>query len=90
MASIGVADGHVTVVELDCDGGMETVAADHIVNAAGAWAGRIGAMAGVDIPMRPSKGALVAVENERVDRVISRARLPGDADSGVPIGGELC
>jgi glycerol-3-phosphate dehydrogenase len=89
VTDIGVADGHVTVVELDCDGGMETVAVDHVVNAAGAWAGRIGAMAGIDIPMRPSKGALVAVENERVDRVISRARPPGDADSVVPIGGEL-
>lgn len=43
-------DGPVTGVRTD-DGG--DVAADHVVNAAGAWAGDIAAMAGVDLPVTP-------------------------------------
>ncbi len=79
----------VTGVDVESDDGAAAIVAEYVVNATGAWAGEIGAMAGVDIPMRPSKGVLVAVDNDRVDRVVSRARPPGDADSVVPQGSEL-
>lgn len=79
----------VTAVELESDGETETVLPAHVVNATGAWAGQIGEMAGVPVSMRPSKGVLVAVENDRVERVVSRARPPDDADSVVPTGTEL-
>ncbi|HWD08865.1 MAG TPA: FAD-dependent oxidoreductase, partial [Actinomycetota bacterium] len=56
------------------------------VNAAGAWAGRIGALAGCDVPVRPGKGVLVAAAPRLSQRVISRCRLPGDGDIAVPAG----
>ena len=58
--------------------------ADLAVNAAGAWAGRIGAMAGVDVEMRPTKGAMVAVDYEGLGPVLNRCRPPADGDIVVP------
>ena len=65
-------------------GTTETIRADHVVNATGAWAGRIGAMAGVDVEVRPSKGAMVVMNTRQVDTVINRCRPKGDADIVVP------
>ncbi len=89
VAHVRTDGDRVTGVDVESDDDTATIVAEHVVNATGAWAGEIGAMAGVDIPMRPSKGVLVAVDNDGVDRVVSRARPPGDADSVVPQGSEL-
>ncbi|MFB6092580.1 MAG: anaerobic glycerol-3-phosphate dehydrogenase subunit GlpA [Haloquadratum sp.] len=75
-----VEDG--AVVGVATDGG--TVRADHVVNATGAWAGQVGAMAGVDIPVRPAKGAMTVTNVRQVDTVINRCRPKGDADIVVP------
>ena len=58
---------------------------DYVVNAAGAWAGEVATLAGVDVSMRPSKGALVetAVETETV---INRCRPKTEGDILVPHG----
>ena len=48
----------VTGVETD-DGRVD---ADFVVNAAGAWAGRIAAMAGVDLPIRPRRRQVAVVD----------------------------
>ncbi len=66
------------------EGTTETLHADHVVNAAGAWAGQIGAMAGVDIAVRPSKGVMTVMNVRQVDTVINRCRPKGDADIIVP------
>ncbi len=58
--------------------------ADHVVNATGAWAGRIAAMAGLEVEVRPSKGAMVVTNVRQVDTVINRCRPKGDADIIVP------
>lgn len=42
------------------DGKIKT---KYIVNAAGAWSGQIGEMAGINIPVVPRKGNLIVVEN---------------------------
>lgn len=60
------------------------VPCDYAVNAAGAWAGRIGALAGIDVPIVPAPGAMVAVKGRLADRVISRLRPPADGDILVP------
>ncbi|MFC6797067.1 anaerobic glycerol-3-phosphate dehydrogenase subunit GlpA [Haladaptatus sp. DYSN1] len=65
-------------------GKTETIYADHVVNATGAWAGRLGEMAGVDIEVRPSKGVMTIMNVRQVDTVINRCRPKGDADIIVP------
>ncbi|MFB6165053.1 MAG: anaerobic glycerol-3-phosphate dehydrogenase subunit GlpA [Haloarculaceae archaeon] len=65
-------------------GTTERIEADHVINATGAWAGRIGAMAGVDVEVRPSKGVMTVMNVRQVDTVINRCRPKGDADIVVP------
>ncbi|MFA9518154.1 anaerobic glycerol-3-phosphate dehydrogenase subunit GlpA [Halopenitus sp. H-Gu1] len=66
------------------EGGTEEIRVDHVVNATGAWAGRIGEMAGVDIAVRPSKGVMTIMNVRQVDTAINRCRPKGDADIIVP------
>ncbi len=61
-----------------------TLAADLVVNAAGPWAGRVAAMAGVEVPVVPSPGVLVAVEGRWTNMVINRLHPSGDGDIIVP------
>lgn len=65
-------------------GRRTTVHADIVVNAAGPWAGQIAAMAGVDVPIVPTAGVMVAVAGRFVDRVINRLNAPSDGDIVVP------
>ncbi|WP_227354313.1 anaerobic glycerol-3-phosphate dehydrogenase subunit GlpA [Haladaptatus salinisoli] len=65
-------------------GTTEEIRAEYVVNATGAWAGRLGAMAGVDIEVRPSKGVMVVMNCRQVDTVVNRCRPKGDADIVVP------
>jgi glycerol-3-phosphate dehydrogenase len=66
----------------------ETVAieADQIVNAAGAWTGKVAALAGAQIEMVYSQGALLISQSRLNQRVINRLRLPSDGDILVPAG----
>lgn len=50
------------VVGVETDGG--TVEADYVVNAAGAWAARVGEMAGLNIPISPKRRQLMVVDPE--------------------------
>jgi glycerol-3-phosphate dehydrogenase len=61
-----------------------TVEPKHVVNAAGAWAGQVAALAGVDVNMAPSRGVLVSVEYGELDPVLNRCRDPNDGDIIVP------
>jgi glycerol-3-phosphate dehydrogenase len=56
------------------------------INASGAWAGKIAALAGGYIPMVYSKGTLLVTSSRLSRRVINRLRPPGDADILVPGG----
>lgn len=60
------------------------IRADVVVNAAGPWSGKIARMAGVDLPIRPSPGVLVAVRGRLCNMVLSRLHRPGDGDLIVP------
>ena len=62
----------------------EEIRADYVVNATGAWAGRVGEMAGVDIEVRPSKGVMTIMNVRQVDTVINRCQPKGNADIIVP------
>ncbi len=60
------------------------VAGDLVVNAAGAWSGRIADLAGIEIPIQPGPGVMVAVEGRLTDMVISRLHLAAEGDIIVP------
>ncbi len=62
----------------------ELVEADYFVSATGAWAGKVGALAGLDVPITPAPGAMLAARGRLVDRVVSRLRPAGDGDIMVP------
>jgi glycerol-3-phosphate dehydrogenase len=66
------------------DGREEHVSCDYVVSASGAWAGAVGSLAGLDIPITPAPGAMVAVRGRLTDMVISRLAPPGDGDILVP------
>jgi glycerol-3-phosphate dehydrogenase len=65
-------------------GARTTLEADIVVNATGPWAGRIAAMAGVDVPVVPTAGVMVAVAGRFVDRVVNRLDKPSDGDIVLP------
>jgi len=67
--------------------GEETrIRADVVVNAAGAWAREIAALAGLDAPMLYSKGTLIITCARVAHRVLNRLRRPSNADIIMPGG----
>ncbi len=60
------------------------VQADMVVNAAGAWAGRIADMVGIRIPIQPAPGVMVAVNARLTDMVVNRLHPAGQGDIIVP------
>jgi glycerol-3-phosphate dehydrogenase len=60
------------------------VKGDLFVNATGAWAGKICAMAGIPLPVQPGPGAMIAVEGRLTNMVINRLHQAGEADIIVP------
>ncbi|MBA2336545.1 MAG: anaerobic glycerol-3-phosphate dehydrogenase subunit A [Acidimicrobiia bacterium] len=61
------------------------ISADLVVNASGAWAGRIAASAGIHFEVLAGKGTMVAVNHRVVNTVINRCKMPDDGDIIVPI-----
>ncbi len=72
------------VRDLRSGGPERKIEADFFVNATGAWAGTVGSLAGIDIPVTPAPGAMLAVRPRLVDHVVSRLRPAGDGDIIVP------
>ncbi|MDA8140247.1 MAG: anaerobic glycerol-3-phosphate dehydrogenase subunit GlpA [Desulfobacteraceae bacterium] len=67
-------------------GQISVIEAEVVVNAAGAWAGVVAALAGANIPMRYSKGTLLVTQQRLAQRVINRLRLAASGDILVPAG----
>jgi len=67
-------------------GEEESLQCEIVINAAGGWAQQIAAMAGVEVPVRCDRGALLIFNHCVVKRVVNRCRKPGDADILVPCG----
>lgn len=65
-------------------GEQRALEADVVINATGPWADRIAAMAGMDTPVTPTAGVMVAVAGRFVDRVINRLDKPSDGDIVLP------
>ena len=62
------------------------IEAEQVVNASGAWADDVAAMAGAHIAMSYSKGSLLITQSRISERVINRLRPASDADILVPAG----
>jgi glycerol-3-phosphate dehydrogenase len=60
------------------------IIADLTINAAGAWAGKIAAAAGIELTILPGKGTMIAVNHRIVNTVINRCKMPSDGDILVP------
>jgi glycerol-3-phosphate dehydrogenase len=88
----------VDVIDLDIAGGVvsgarvrdlvtgrEThIGADIVVNATGPWSEQVARMAGVDVPIRPSPGVMLALEGRLCNMVVNRLHASGDGDIVVP------
>jgi glycerol-3-phosphate dehydrogenase len=56
------------------------------VNAAGAWAGQIAALAGIEgVRILPGRGIMIAMSHRLVNTVVNRCQMPTDGDILVPI-----
>lgn len=60
------------------------IRADIVVNATGPWSEQIARMAGVDVPIRPSPGVMLALRGRMCNMVVNRCHASGDGDIVVP------
>jgi glycerol-3-phosphate dehydrogenase len=77
LVSGAVARDHVT-------GKVLEIRADVVVNATGPWSEKVAAMAGVDVPIRPSPGVMLALRGRLCNMVVNRMHRSGDGDIVVP------
>ncbi len=66
-------------------GESRRVEAGSVVSAAGAWAGRVAALAGVTLDMILGKGTMLVFERRLTQAVINRCHPPADGDILVPV-----
>jgi glycerol-3-phosphate dehydrogenase len=57
-----------------------------VLNAAGAWAGEVAGLAGLDVNIRFDRGAMVAMNTRWVNTIVNRLRPADDGDILVPVG----
>ena len=58
--------------------------ADLVVNATGPWSEKVARMAGVEVPIRPSPGVMLAVRGRLCNMVVNHLHRSGDGDIVVP------
>lgn len=58
--------------------------ADMVINATGAWAGKIAKMANIHVPVKPTPGIMVTVARRLSHNVINRLNIPDDGDIVLP------
>jgi glycerol-3-phosphate dehydrogenase len=77
VVSGAVVRDHVT-------GKVAEISGDVVVNATGPWSEKVAAMAGVDVPIRPSPGVMLALRGRLCNMVVNRMHRSGDGDIIVP------
>ena len=87
VKALDVVDGWVAgAICEDMRSGEDVhIHASYVVNAAGAWAGKIAGMAGVKVTVVPGKGTMIAMNHRMINTVVNRCKLPADGDIIVPI-----
>jgi glycerol-3-phosphate dehydrogenase len=66
-------------------GSITAVHPRFVVAAAGAWTGKVAALAGVQVSMTPGKGVMLVYNQRMTDTVVNRCHMPSDGDIFVPI-----
>ncbi len=78
-------DHVIGVITRDSMTGEETsIGCQAVINAGGAWAGRISRLLGIDIPVVPVMGVMVVLSHRIAHAAINRCHRPGDGDIIVP------
>jgi glycerol-3-phosphate dehydrogenase len=57
---------------------------DMVINATGAWAGKIAKMANIHVPVKPTPGIMVTVSKRLTNTTINRLNIPDDGDIVLP------
>jgi len=65
-------------------GKVGEIRADLVVNATGPWSEKVADMAGVDVPISPSPGVMLALRGRLCNMVVNRLHRSGDGDIIVP------
>jgi len=88
LVQVGVEAGRVAWAELEdaVSGERRRVGVGLLASAAGYWAGRVAALAGVHLEMAPGWGTMVIMNQRLSACVVNRCRPPGDGDIVVPVG----
>jgi glycerol-3-phosphate dehydrogenase len=86
MVGVERAGDRITAVRVhDAVAGQDrTIGCQWVINAAGAWAGDVGRMAGVPLTMIAGKGVMVVMASRYVRGVVNACRKPADGDIIVP------
>ena len=61
-----------------------SISTDIVINATGAWAGNVAKLAGVNVPIIPTPGVMVAYDQRLINHVINRLDEPCDGDILIP------
>lgn len=75
------------VAGVECEsknGDVTEIYAPVVINAAGVWGQEICRMAGIELPMFPSKGSMLIIDYRINGVVVNRCRPPADGDIIVP------
>ncbi len=84
MERVGDEIATVDVVD-ERSGSVSRIAPQAVVSAAGAWAGIVAGMAGVELAMSPGKGTMLIFNQRMTDTVVNRCHPPDDGDIMVPV-----
>ncbi len=84
LVSLDVRDGHIAGAMVGRGARRRTVRPEVVVNAAGAWCGRVAALAGERIDMQWDRGSMVVLNGRTVNGLVNRLRPPSDGDILVP------
>lgn len=82
---IVTAGGRITGVKVRERSGQEKIInCQVVINAAGPWAGKVAALAGVKLDIIANKGTLLVFNHRLTNCIINRCQPPGDGDIFVP------